>query len=54
MEQVDHHNGIVAFAANPIESTSRIPMVTGSSEGQSFILMLYAARLDYLEWKKTS
>jgi len=54
MKQVDHHTGIVAFATNPIEPTSRIPMVTGSSEGQSFILMLYAARLDYLEWKKTS
>ena len=54
MEQVDQHTGTVALAANPIEHTSRIPMVTGSSEGQSFILMLYAARLDYLEWKKTS
>lgn len=49
MKHVDRQTGIVSPVANPLGHGQRFPEMMGSSEGQSFVLMLYAAHRDYLK-----
>jgi hypothetical protein len=39
---------------NHLDHARKEPLETGSAEGQSFLLILYAAHRDYLEWKSKS
>lgn len=50
-QHIDSETGIAAPAVNPMAHNQRLPLTMGSSEGQSFVLLLYAAHRDYLEWK---
>ena len=43
---VDPETGIAAPADNALDWTDRKPMLTGSPEGQAFVVMLYAAYRD--------
>ncbi|KAF2402964.1 hypothetical protein EJ06DRAFT_527931 [Trichodelitschia bisporula] len=44
--------GIAAPAVQELNSMVREPIGTGSAEGQSFVMLLYAARRDYIRWQK--
>jgi rhamnogalacturonyl hydrolase YesR len=51
MKHVDHQTGIASPVVNPLDRRQKFPEMMGSSEGESFVLMLYAAHRDYLDWK---
>jgi rhamnogalacturonyl hydrolase YesR len=51
VKHVDSKSGIAGPVANSNRELEQEPLMTGSSEGQSFVILLYAARRDYLEWK---
>ena len=46
---VDNATGIASPAVNPLGWGDRTPFTTGSPEGQSFLVLLYAA---YRDWKE--
>lgn len=49
---VDERTGIAKPVVNPLEHARKEPLETGSAEGQSFLLLLYAAHRDFLEWEE--
>ena len=54
MKHVDERTGIAKPVVNHLDHARKEPLETGSAEGQSFLLILYAAHRDYLEWKSKS
>jgi len=54
MKHVDERTGIAKPVVNPLENGRKEQLEMGSAEGQSFLLLLYAAHRDYLDWKRKS
>lgn len=50
MAHTNKENGAVGPTVNPLDLKSHEPIQEGSSEGHSFVVMLFAARRDYMTW----
>ncbi|KAF2107278.1 hypothetical protein BDV96DRAFT_589451 [Lophiotrema nucula] len=48
-KSVDPETGVARPAVNPLKHSQREPLMTGSPEGQSFVVLLWAAHRDYIE-----
>lgn len=49
---VDPETGIVRPTVNPLKHAQREPLMTGSPEGQSFVVLLWTAHRDWLDLSK--
>jgi rhamnogalacturonyl hydrolase YesR len=54
VKHVDAKSGIAGPVSSLKTELQQEPLTTGTSEGQSFVVMLYSAQRDYLAWKENS